>query len=117
MNSIKSSNDKDLKRLKIVIILIVFGFLFATFIKDIFLINSKITCGKFVRIGQVNGVKYYHYKFKVNGLECHGSLSSDYLSELSIDSLKLKDCVKIQYSTYYCKFNRVVDSSILRTNE
>lgn len=96
------------------------GFVFAVIIlvgilaEKIAYTSTKITCGKIVRQSSIRGAYSVYYTFEVDGISKEGGVGTSFLKNLSLDSLKKIECVKIEYSNFSTYFNRVVDERILK---
>ena len=94
----------------IITAIVVIGIVFNTVVY----FHSDIACGKVIGQGQTKGANYIRYKFQIGNQTVYGSESSSVFVDLSLDSLKKMDCVKIQYSQFIFDFNRIVDLRILK---
>ena len=111
MNKLKISDNKKILVSFLILILL---FVLVNGIEKLMYINSKTTCGEFIREFSGKGTTSYVYKIKVFNNIYEGNIQAMELTE-KIEDLKKDSCVMIEYSVYSPSwYNRVVDKRILK---
>ena len=98
------------------ILLIVFGLIVSLLLSlEWFMYtNSKIVCGKIIsQKRQSRGGYSVYYDYLYNGKKMKSAIETTYLKDITLDSLKKIDCIKIEVSNYSTFFNRIVDKRVL----
>jgi hypothetical protein len=97
------------------VLIIFFGLiLIAKIYTYFFFTSTSKTCATIYKVGRNRTVASYHYSYYVNGIIHDGSIETGYIKNISLDSLKKIDCIKIEYSNYVYSFSRIIDQSLLK---
>lgn len=100
--------------LKIVFFTILFFIISLYTFEYIMFLKTRVTYGILTKKASSRGASSIHYIFKFNGKLIESGISTSLLKELSLDSLKKIDSVKIEVSEYWTFFNRIVDKRVLK---
>ena len=79
-----------------------------------FFTKTSKTCATIYKIGTSRWIDYFHYTYVIEGKKYDGSIEVGEIKNISLDSLKKIECIKIEYSNYVNSFSRVIDQSILK---
>lgn len=76
--------------------------------------NTKIIYGKITReTNQAKGGYSTRYSFECDNKIVEGSMPNSDIKDISLDSLKKLDSIKIEVSNYSTFFNRIIDKRVL----
>jgi hypothetical protein len=104
-----------LKNKSVIAIIIFFVIIsFSSLFKVLMFTNTTKVCGKVTSKFKIRGVTDVKFEFKINnkfhsGSQEYGAFNSD----ISFDSLKLLDCVEIEYSNYWHIYSRITDKRLV----
>jgi hypothetical protein len=97
------------------VLIIFFGLiLIAKLYTYYFFTNTTKTCATIYKVGADRTIESYHYSYSAHGIIHDRSIETGYIKNISLDSLKKIECVKIEYSNYVNSFSRVIDQSLLK---
>jgi len=103
------------KELKISFIIIVIIIVFALIFPRIMYVNSSIVCGKVYERHSIRGSDSFDFKFKIDGETLNNNVPVGFIKKnVSYDSIKKIECLKVEYSNYSTLFSRIVDERVLR---
>lgn len=107
--------EKNKRQIKIVVLLFV-GLIILLKSFEIFMFsNTKIIYGKITReTEQPKGGNSTRYSFVYNNKIVEGKMPNSEIKDISIDSLKKLDSIKIEVSNYSTFFNRIIDKRVLK---
>ena len=105
---------RDLKSVAILIIVFVAIIIIGLMVDKIAYTNTTSTCAKITKRAYATGGVSVIYTFEIDGKKIKSGSSNSLLKDISIDSLKNIECVKIEYSNYSTFFNRITDKRILK---
>jgi hypothetical protein len=103
-----------LKNKSIIAILVFFVVIFiSSLFKLLMFSNTTKVCGKVTSKFIIRGVTDVKFEFMIKNKYYSGSQEySDLKSDITFDTLKLLDCVEIEYSNYWHVYNRIVDNRL-----
>jgi|SRR5690554_1898625 len=105
------------KKFIIHLTLILLGFIFFANSKNIILFfGSKKTCSTIIEKKRINNnIGVYAYCYTLEGVVFKQNESIIHIKrDLSLDSLKKIDCIKVEYSSYFPSISKIVDERVLR---
>lgn len=105
---------RNFKSITILLIIFLTIILITLLLETMAFSSASVTCARFTRQASSKGAWYSNYIFEIEGKIVEGSISNEDLKDISFDSLKSIECIKIEYSNYYPICNRIVDKRILK---
>lgn len=110
-NNMKKETRKELKISLIIVLSII---LVGVVLTKVMYLNSSIACGKIVGKYKLRGRTSLEYNFNLDDEIVTDAISIGAIKkDISFDSIKKIECLKIEYSNYSTFFSRVVDDRVL----